>query len=120
MLGIRLGERVWRRHRKSRRSPDGQTAKIAWELLRLVAILGGLWRRRVCISQRLGRIARKGDEGGVEGAGDVFQGHLHGCNVGSIGFCGPSEDMATNAAGRSVKHPCARVAGGCEATRLAS
>lgn len=46
-----------------------------------------------------GGIARKGNEGGVEGAGDVFDGHLHRGDVGGVALRGPGQDVAADATG---------------------
>lgn len=60
---------------------------------------------------RLVRAAGEGDEGGVEGAGDVFEEDFHGGDVGCVGFLRPRQDVAADAAGGFFKNPCAGVAG---------
>jgi hypothetical protein len=78
----------------------------------LVQRLGG----RAGVAHRAGWVAGEGDERSVQGAGDVVKGDLHRRDVGRVALLRPCQDVAADAASRSVEYPCARVAGGCEAT----
>lgn len=67
----------------------------------------------MAVAEGSGRVAGEGDAGGIEGASNVIEGHLHRRDVGSVAFCGPGKDMTADATSWAVEDPCARVAGGC-------
>jgi hypothetical protein len=109
---VRIMVRV-RWYRRTGRCANSQTTKVARESLCLVAVLTRLLAVGIDIAHWAGWVAGEGDKGGAEGAGDVFERHLHWGDVGAVAFCGPGEDMAADAAGWTVEDPCAGVAGGC-------
>lgn len=111
VIGMRTGEGsdcgTWRR----RGCADCQAIEIACDLLSGIAVLIRGWRHRTRVADDPGGIARERDEGGVEGAGDVFEDHLHWGDVRRVALGGPGEDVAADTAGGPVKNPCAGIAG---------
>lgn len=68
--------------RRTRRSNKAHTSEIARELLSLGRVLD--WRWGGMVEADGPGIAREGNEGSVEGAGDIIEGDLHGRDVGGI------------------------------------
>lgn len=81
------------------RSANSKAVVVAWELLGVVSVLSCMGMHGSIVSHRSGRITGERDEGGVEGASDVFDGHFHWSDVGCIALRGPSQDMAADATG---------------------
>lgn len=71
------------------------------------------WRWGGMVETKGPGITGEGNDGGVKGAGDIIEGHLHGGDVGGIALSRPGKNMAADATGGTVEDPCARVAGGC-------
>lgn len=118
VIGMWTGEGSDWRDWRSWGSTDCQAIEIARDLLSGIAILTRWWRHRTRVADGPGGIARERDEGGVEGAGDVFEDHLHRGDIRRVALRGPGEDVAADTAGGSVKNPCAGVARSCETSNV--